>query len=274
MKIDQVILVATANPVYLPQWNRAARVWRTKFGIEPVLYFVGTPAEWEAAGKRGRLSEEHGVVRFLSRARSSDNPARCWQAPTTLYWAASHHPDTAGTDPVRMIAGLDVLPLGPQLLQALDDVPDTSFAVPFAGAYLPGTRHARSIGLKQLFKRGYLCCPSGFLTARASVWRSVMAVPVDYAKFIHERGRQDGHWGGDEEFLSRRLFELDGDLRVAYLHGFYTSVWAPAELCPGRPYVPAEVSSGRWAAVNDAKAGDPARDEWLVNIEKHISVWQ
>jgi hypothetical protein len=252
--------------------------------VEPVLYFVGTPAEWVAAKNRGRLSEEHGSVRFLPRAMPSENLERCWQAPTTLYWAASHHPSAPGADPVRMIAGLDVIPTGPHIFKLLAGVRAGDFAIPLSGAYLPGTRHDWAKGTRELFRRKYFYYPSGFLAARASVWRSVMQVPGDYAKFIRDTGadRQlepmfvhvGGRWGIDEALLSRRMYELDADPRIAYRHAFYWDAWAHNQLPMQHHYFPKELAEGRWVGVNGAKAGDPALEVWFDELEKHISVWQ
>ena len=284
LKVDQVILVSTANPAYLPRWNRAARIWRTKFGVEPVLYFVGTPAEWEAAKTRGRLSEEHGVVHFLPRALPSENVARCWQAPTTLFWAASHHPAKPGTDPVRMVSGLDVVLTGPQIFECLAGVPATGFAIPLSGAYLPGCKHVWATRFRELFKRKYIYYPSAFLSARASVWRSTMAVSGDYAKFIRDTSANPrleamyvdvpGRWGLDEAYLSDRLDTLSGDPRIEYRPSFYYDRWHSNQLVYCAAYEPLHVRWGRYVAVNAVCREGDAEDKWLDELENRIQVWQ
>ena len=58
MKVNRVILSSNNNDLYYPFWNILSKLYKTKFGIEPVLIFLGTEEEKLECG----LSDEYGEI--------------------------------------------------------------------------------------------------------------------------------------------------------------------------------------------------------------------
>lgn len=62
MKITKVILSCNNNPKYLPFWPIISKIWKLRFEIDPILYFID---DTEETGDEVVIDETYGkVIRF------------------------------------------------------------------------------------------------------------------------------------------------------------------------------------------------------------------
>ena len=110
MKIDKVVLGSDDNPFYLDFWPIVSRIWRLKFGIEPILYLFTDNTKLE-------ISEEYGKVYYNKIL--PDVPINV-QAQWCRYWAPS-----TDLDATWMISDIDMLPISKHyFINLIADVPD------------------------------------------------------------------------------------------------------------------------------------------------------
>ncbi len=125
MKIDRVILSANNNEMYYPFWNIVSKVYKTKFGIDPVLIWMGSEQEKIDCN----LSEEFGEI-IICDFRVEGKLA--WECTWTSFYHTKFFKDD-----VVMLMGIDQIPTGTYFLRdIISDLPDDSYVMLTDDAYI------------------------------------------------------------------------------------------------------------------------------------------
>jgi len=97
MKITKVILSCNNNPEYLPFWPMISKIWKVRFDIEPILYFIDdTNGEIE-------IDETYGkVIRF----KSLEGIPTSYQSQTIRLLAPCLYPNDT-----LIISDIDMIPI-------------------------------------------------------------------------------------------------------------------------------------------------------------------
>jgi hypothetical protein len=112
MKIDKIVFSSSVD--YSPFWNIQSRIWKTKFGIEPICLLFG------GSKKQCGMSEEHGTVHEI--AFDPTLP------PIIQLQFYKFFFPTTEPNKIWMIGDIDLLPLQTDyFLEGLSDVPDTAY---------------------------------------------------------------------------------------------------------------------------------------------------
>ena len=93
MKIDYAIHASDDNPLYLDFWEPVSKIWKLKFGIEPVLLYFG----------EGNPSTEYGKVIRMKIIKEYPIATQC-------QWSRFWYATTLGNK-VGIISDIDMLPL-------------------------------------------------------------------------------------------------------------------------------------------------------------------
>jgi hypothetical protein len=112
MKIDKIVFSSSVD--YSPFWNIQAKVWKTKFGIEPVCLLFG------GSKKNCGMSEEHGTVHEIPFDPSLPSII---QLQFYKFFFPSTEPDK-----IWMIGDIDLLPLQTKhFFEGLSNVSDAAY---------------------------------------------------------------------------------------------------------------------------------------------------
>jgi len=112
MKIDKIVFSSSVD--YSPFWNIQARIWKTKFGIEPICLLFG------GSKKQCGMSEEHGTVHEIP---FDETLPPIIQLQFYKFFFPSTDPDKTW-----MIGDIDLLPLQTNhFLDGLSEVSDTAY---------------------------------------------------------------------------------------------------------------------------------------------------
>ena len=110
MKVNRVILSSNNNDLYYPFWNILSKLYKTKFGIEPVLIFLGTEEEKLECG----LSDEYGEI-IIYDIKVEGKLA--WECTWALFYFTKFFPDDN-----CMIMGIDQIPTGTYFFDLIKDI--------------------------------------------------------------------------------------------------------------------------------------------------------
>lgn len=111
MKIDKIVF--SCSEAYSPWWNIQSRVWRTKFGIEPVCLLYGDKA------KCG-MSEEFGSIVEMAFDPSLPHIIQ-------IQFSKFHHP-TTDPESTWLIGDMDQIPLQVRhFTEGVDQVPENGY---------------------------------------------------------------------------------------------------------------------------------------------------
>lgn len=114
MKIDSIIF--SSSEAFAPFWNIQSRVWKTKFGIEPICLFFG--------GNKSVMSEDFGKVYSFSLYQYLPPVL---QITCSKFLAFSLLPDL-DTSKTYMIGDLDTIPLQTKWFTSqIQDIPDNDY---------------------------------------------------------------------------------------------------------------------------------------------------
>lgn len=112
MKPDLVIHSSDANPFYLDFWPLVSKVWRLRFGIEPVLVFIGDESV--------PLDETYGRV---IRLRPLPDVPVYLQCQWVRFWIPSQFPDK-----VCLLSDIDMFPVSRSyFVDQLASIPDSKY---------------------------------------------------------------------------------------------------------------------------------------------------
>lgn len=112
MKITKAIVSSNDNSTYLDFWPSVSKLWKIKFGIEPVLLYFGDDVE--------SVSDKYGTV--INMDILEDIPVST-QAQCSRIWYAGQCEDE-----VVITSDIDMLPLSPKYyVDMIADVDDNKF---------------------------------------------------------------------------------------------------------------------------------------------------
>jgi hypothetical protein len=128
-KIDRVIMALTNNQNYIGFWNYTSKIWKTKFGITPTLFFYGTIEEMDNLN----FSKEYGEIFLLPRCESV---TACkdldWACTWGLFYGASKF-----TEDICMLVGIDQIPLNTYFFDQWKNIENVKqkYVIGFSDAY-------------------------------------------------------------------------------------------------------------------------------------------
>jgi hypothetical protein len=180
MKIDSVILSCNENPLYLDFWNPVSRIWKERFGIEPVLLFFGNTVSHD-------LSEEYG--RIIPFKTSKDFPEYL-QTLWIRYWYPSQEPEKTW-----MISDIDMIPISKNyFVNQISEVDPCAYVHLYANAKpIPSCYH---VAMGSLFQR-FLNLPNSFEDSLSRL--------VRHSQGTNHMGMDK--WGMDEYYAHMHLQE-------------------------------------------------------------------
>lgn len=186
MKIDLVIHSSDSNPFYLDFWPLVSRVWKEKFGLEPILLYIDEnhdiPID-DTYGKVVKYKPIAGVPQYL-------------QCLWIRYWYPSEVPEK-----VCMISDIDMFPISKRyFIDQIASVPDDKYVhLNPTHEFLPSCYHvAKGYRFKQV------------LSLEDTWEESVIALhkrELGHDCFDGTNAILKGklQWGSDEEYATRKV---------------------------------------------------------------------
>lgn len=196
LAIEKVVMSADGNPLYLDFWPVVSKVWKLKFGIEPVLLFFGDKSIHN-------VSEEYGkVVEFPV---IPDVPVYL-QALWSRYWYLQTEPETVFT-----ISDIDMIPLARSYFVDL----------------VSGFSNDSYLHINPVIQRnGGL--PSCYHIAKGRVFSDVLELDSEWERSVRflnglnvgtDPGNGCMNWFADEKYAGDKLLaKIVSDSRIVFAH--------------------------------------------------------
>ena len=211
MKIDKVILCANNNETYYPFWNVVSKVYKTKFGIDPVLIWIGNEQEKIDC----KLSEEYGEI-IICDFKAETKLA--WECTWTLFYFTKFFPDD-----VCLIMGIDQIPLGTYFLKdIIKDISDDAYVMLTDDAYsLTEFRNWESGGIS----------PTAYHISKGRIFNEIYKFEDTFENEIKKiqslnletmwfTETKSTTWGFDETYSSQVLFGVKNNFKILGLKKF------------------------------------------------------
>jgi hypothetical protein len=113
MKIDKILFVSDSNMTYLGFWNSVSKYYKTRFGLDCKLFFIGE----KNSENEKHLSEDYGEVEIV---KPLDNIPVIIQALWAKFWFTQTEPDTKW-----LIGDIDLYLLNKEYFEnTIDSIPD------------------------------------------------------------------------------------------------------------------------------------------------------
>jgi hypothetical protein len=260
MKINRVILVTDANPMYVDFWNPISKVYRDKFGWEPTLVFLGSR---EQAAELGMLSISYGLI-------PHPDYSLPLQATLAMAFAAGQFPNDT-----ILIQGIDEVMLSPLFPSMVDKYEDDTYVQLIDDAYLP--HHWSNPGGTS---------PSGLHVAKGSTFQRVYDFPASFHEYVErvcgsgipafwDAPDRDGRWGLDESHTSQKLREFrDKGGKVACEGKFGLLVERRIECERWKePVYDLDKLNAGWYSQSHLCRPYADHKEWLDKLFNDIPVW-
>ena len=198
MKINRVILASDANPLYCDFWNPLSKVWKTKFGIEPTLVWLGNKEDLD----KYNISNEFGEICLVF---PHPNYLIPFQTTWALFWATQFYPEDTS-----IIMGIDQVPLSRLFLDMVSEIPENDYAMLISDAYNPHNwTHTAS--------------PSSYHVAKGSTYNKVHNFDESFHAEIEKVANSgikgfweegEGRWGVDESYSCHNLRNTDVNIHA------------------------------------------------------------
>ena len=196
MKINRVILVTDANPMYADFWNPISKVYRDKFGWKPTLIYLGDPL---LMAEKGFKVDGCDCMSFTPHP----NYSMPLQATLAMSYATKYYPEDT-----ILIQGIDEVMLSPLFPNMVDKYEDDTYVQLIDDAYLP--HHWTNPGGTS---------PSGLHVAKGSTFQKVYNFPNTFHEYVErvcssgigafwDAPDRDGRWGLDESYTAHKLREF------------------------------------------------------------------
>lgn len=208
MKIDRVLFCLNNNVIYADFWNINSKIWYSKYGIKPTLFFVGTNEELNKLN----LSKEYGEIYLLPEINSNINHKhfRDWKVTWSLFYGATLFPDD-----ICITSGIDQIPLGQHIIKLVSDYSEDKYLVCFSEAYkrddlFPSSHH---VAKGKYYKKIYDISDNWETEIKKldSLKNKFTSLPNDY-------------WGLDESYSSDILVKNKNN-NIVFVKNFF-SEWA------------------------------------------------
>lgn len=209
MKIDKVILSSNNNDLYYPFWNIISKLYKTKFGIDPVLIFLGSEEEKIAC----ELSSEYGEIIVCDIKVEGKLAWECTWA--LMYFTKLFLDDNC------LIMGIDQIPTGTYFFDMIKDIDDDSYIMLIDDAYQSSVPTWENGGVS----------PSAYHIAKGRVFNSIYKFEDTFEKELNKIkklnlktmwGKETGieTWGYDETYSSMILFDNKEKFNIVALSKF------------------------------------------------------
>lgn len=184
MKIDYALMASNNDPLYLDFWPIVSKLWKEKFNITPVLYYIDDNHNVE-------IDETYGEVIKLKPIPKIPVYLQClW----VRYWGFVNYPND-----VCIISDIDMLPLSKEyFIDSISNIDDDKY-----------------VHLNPCFK-SYGTLPSCYHICRGSKFKEILELHdnwEDSITFLNnlDLGRNPGNgnnkWFSDEEYSSNKIFD-------------------------------------------------------------------
>ncbi len=171
MLITKAIVSSDDNPLYLDFWEPISKLWKLKFGIEPVLLYFGKNSK--------SLCRKYGTIVDMPILEGIPFSTQCQCA---RIWYAGQ----CGSD-VVITSDIDMLPLSPKyFVDPLKDIPDDKY-----------------VNLNPLNNDTYF--PMCYNVGKSSTFKDVFQIEDDFGYFMKKlmdftKGREDCLKNGAQSF--------------------------------------------------------------------------
>lgn len=187
MRPDIVIHSSDSNPYYLDFWPLVSKVWKVRFGIEPLLVFIGdetTPID-ETYGKVIRMKPIDDIPLYL-------------QCQWVRFWIPTQYPDK-----VCLISDIDMFPVSKQyFVNQIEPISDSKYV------------HLNP---------NHQFIPVCYHVAKGSMFKEILDIDDDWEVSMrnlhnlnlgHDCTRDDPsnpvlrgkiNWGAEEEYITRKI---------------------------------------------------------------------
>jgi hypothetical protein len=205
MKVERVILSSNNNEMYYPFWNVVSKIWKTKFGIEPVLIFIGTEEEKNKCD----LSDEYGQIII------NDLPIEgklAWECTWALFYYTKFFPEDT-----CIIMGIDQIPTGTFFLKdSITHISDDSYVMLTDDAYENTPFGRWDIGG---------ISPTAYHIAKGKLFNDIYKFEETFEEEIKKInsmnlttmwGKETGNnkWGYDETYSSKVLYQQKNKFKI------------------------------------------------------------
>ena len=252
LKVDYVSVGLDSNPAYAGMWNLFSQVWKLRFNVHPVCWFVGNQMELAKAN----LSQTFGTVYMVDAGAAK---GKCWAAPYAgLVWGPSQLGGTV------MTSGIDQIPMTQEFLLLLESVPDDVFFAGFGGA---------SSYREQDKVLGIPYYPSSHMVATRATWSTVvkpcstLAEDVQRVLDLSPATMWENEWGTDEAFLAWQLNKSGVEVRSTSSEWF--DDWDRRRLCRARGDMPdkSKLWTGYYTEAHLHRPMSETPREWMDVLE-------
>lgn len=189
MKIDKVILTCNYNSLYTGFWNPLSRLYKVKFGIDPVLVFLGTEEELQ----NSKLNEDYGQIIRHDNVKS---PNVNWTTTWALFYFTQKFPED-----VFLIMGIDQIPMGTKFIENyISEFGNDDYVMVINDAY-------EHNGFSKCWSKGGIS-PSSYHIAKGKTFKEIYKFEETFQSEISKIESLHGsNWGVDEIYSSKILFE-------------------------------------------------------------------
>jgi len=177
MKIKKALLSCNKNPMYLDFWPLVSRVWKMKFGIDPVLIYVDE--------ENSDIDNTYGPVYKMKPVK---NYSTILQSQFARIWLTQFFPDD-----ICILTDIDMFPISKKyFVDQLIGINDEKYVhinpshTIYEGASVP------------------LC----YNIAKGSTFVNVLNIDKDFEKFLIHNNIQD-NWCADEWHLTTQIKKYD-----------------------------------------------------------------
>lgn len=185
MKITKAIVSSNDNPMYLDFWDSVSKLWKLKFGIEPVLLYFGENVD--------KVSDKYGTV--IDMEILEGIPVST-QAQCSRIWYSGQCGDE-----VVITSDIDMLPLSPKYyVDSIANVSDDKF-----------------VSLNPLNNNTYF--PMCYNVGKSSTLKDILDIDTDWETFMtklikwaesdecEDHYGNGNYWSLDETWTSKHVNE-------------------------------------------------------------------
>lgn len=200
MKIKYSIMSSDSNKTYLDFWPIVSKIWKKKFNVTPILYYIDENHDIE-------IDETYGIVKKMKPVNGIPVYLQClW----VRYWAF-----TQFLDDVCIISDIDMLPLSKKYF--LDNIKDIS--------------EEKYVHINPCIE-SYGTLPSCYHICKGSLFTKILELNEDWEdsiKFLYDMkigsnpgGHLNGNneWFADERYSSKKIIQYKEKFNddVIFLH--------------------------------------------------------
>jgi len=186
MKIEKVIMSSDSNPLYLDFWPIVSKIWKEKFNIQPILFYIDDDHDIEINNDYGEVIKYKpipGIPVYL-------------QCLWIRYWSYVLYPNE-----VCMISDIDMIPLSEEyFINQLKDINNEIY-----------------VHINPCYKT-YGTLPSCYHICKGKLFKEILNLPLEWEDSIKDlfsrnlgvipgnNQKNMSHWFADERYSSYCIF--------------------------------------------------------------------